>query len=229
MKRAAHLVLLLACACAFATCRTERNLAPQAAQTAGDLHLEKRHKNDPRTGAPLHEWTLAFAPGKPPVKHGKETIWNANGVKQWEREYKNGKPYGAWRSWYESGRPRSECFFGDPQVDTQMTFWHANGQVSLQGPARNGERRGVWKIWYANGQLAEQGTFVDSQRQGQWLAWSEDGREAWQRTYHRNVRTAQVSVANPLPADAVAPVPAAIEEPSGAIETPDIAPPPDTP
>jgi hypothetical protein len=191
-----RVAVLLVLASTLVACRSESNLgsSPMSARPQSDARLEVRRKHDPDTGMLLHEWTLAYPPGKSSVKHGKETIWNANGVKQWEREYKYGKPYGAWRSWYESGKPRSECFYGDPEVDTRMTFWHANGQISLQGPARNASRRGEWKIWYANGQLAEQGKFVDSQREGEWLAWSEDGSEAWKRTYKRNIRVAQVPI-----------------------------------
>jgi antitoxin component YwqK of YwqJK toxin-antitoxin module len=189
------------------SCLSQQNLGPPPPQARPDSNTrtEVRRKHDPETGKLVHEWTLAFPPGKPSVKHGKDTIWSASGVKQWEREYKYGKPYGAWRSWYESGKPRSECFYGDPEVDTRMTFWHANGHVSLQGPARNGSRRGEWKIWYANGQLAEQGKFVDSQREGEWLAWSEDGSEAWKRTYRRNIRVAQVPVTPSTAVEAAVP------------------------
>lgn len=196
MTHFGRVAALLVLASTLVACRSETSLgsSPMSARPENDARLEVRRKHDPDTGKLLHEWTLAYPPGKASVKHGKETIWNANGVKQWEREYKYGKPYGAWRSWYESGKPRSECFYGDPEVDTRMTFWHSNGQISLQGPARNSSRRGEWKIWYANGQLAEQGKFVDSQREGEWLAWSEDGSEAWRRTYRRNIRTAQVPV-----------------------------------
>ncbi len=198
MSRVVRALCVLALALALGACRSEQNLgrSPMPARADAPVRLEQRRKHDTETGKLTHEWTLAFQAGKPPVKHGKETIWSASGVKQWEREYKYGKPFGAWRSWYDNGKPRSECFYGDPEVDTRMTFWHSNGQVSLQGPARNGVRRGEWKVWYANGQLAEQGTFVGSQREGEWLAWSEDGSEAWKRTYKRNIRVAQVSVSS---------------------------------
>lgn len=197
MNLVVRVALLAVLGSALVACRSETGLGrpPAGASAASAPRLEVRRKNDPKSGKLVHEWTVAYAGGKPPTKHGKETIWTSSGVKQWEREYKYGEPWGAWRSWYANGHPRSECFYGDPQVDTRMTFWHSNGQISLQGPARNGVRRGEWKVWYASGQLAEQGPFVNSQREGEWLAWSEDGKEAWKRTYKRNVRVSQVPVA----------------------------------
>jgi len=190
--------LAVACALVAPACLVERRIPEDAARTSKP-RIEVRHKNDPHTGAPLREWSLAITPGRAPVKHGKETTWYPNGARHWERDYANGRPAGAWRSFYDSGKPRTECFYGDALVDTQMTFWHANGNVSMQGPARNGVRRGTWRIWYQDGRLAEQGTFVDSLRQGKWLAWSSDGLDAYERTYERNVRASQVRVSSSTP------------------------------
>lgn len=212
--RACKLALKLAivgCA-SIASCRLETNLhqPPPGAPKVAAEHTEIRRKYDNATQKLVHEWTLLFTQDHGAVKDGAEKTWYPNGMREWERALKRGKPDGAWRSWSANGTQRSESFFGDPDVDTTMTFWHPNGQISKQGPARNGLRRGVWKFWYPNGQLAEEGPFIDNKREGTWTAWSEDGQQAVERKYSKNVRVVDsapvVSAAsaskNAAPADA---------------------------
>ena len=186
-------IALAAAALAAAACRHETNLhrPPPGAKPAPPPRLEHKRTIDKETGRVVRDGSRLVYPDRPPAKHGKETVWYPSGGKHWEREYAEGRPFGAWRSWYENGNPRSESFFGAPDVDTQMTFWHPNGQVSLRGPARNGNRRGVWTVWYEDGRIAEQGPFSGSRREGRWIAWSKDGKQRYERIYAKNVRISE--------------------------------------
>ncbi|MFN0242211.1 MAG: toxin-antitoxin system YwqK family antitoxin [Planctomycetota bacterium] len=200
---AAHRALVaafLVSAGSLVACRYETGLSrplPGATRTAlpGEpLRVETRKKTDPATGRVVHEWSVLHLDGHSPVKHGRETVWSANGVKLWEREYDRGKPHGVWRSYYSDGAPNTESFFGDPNVATQMSFWYPNGKLRMQGPAQNGVRNGRWRIWYDDGSLAEEGDFAGSFREGEWQVRSKDGSTCSIVVYERNVRVENRSV-----------------------------------
>ena len=199
---------------ALAACRTETGLnrPPPGARAAPAPRFEQRREHDPETGKLVHEWTVLLAPGQGAIKDGVERIWFPSGAKSWEREFKRGKPIGAWRSWHENGNPRSECFYRGPDADATMSFWHENGKLSAQGPARDGVRRGRWRFWRESGQIAEEGECVSGMREGAWIAWSEDGKSRFERLYKRNVRVSQRPLAEgEMPAASASAKPAAGE------------------
>lgn len=187
----AALALLTALA---SSCLHESYGPREAAPARPGGELQPRRKLDPQSGRPTREWSVLVYPDRAPQKHGKETVWYPSGAKQWEREYHEGEPRGAWRSWYEDGTPRSEAFFAGAGVETTMTFWHPNGVVSLKGPARDGVRGGTWTGWYPSGALAERGEYVRGMREGIWSTWSEDGGQRFEVLYVRNVRKSETPV-----------------------------------
>lgn len=189
---------LFACAlCAGSSllggCQTPPNLPPPTPgnRAAEAPHLETRTKYDRQTGKLLREWKVLVYSDRPAQKQGVENVFYPSGAKQWSREFDHGEPKGAWRSWYEDGEPRSESFFGDPSVDTIMTWWYPGGRIQSRGPARNGVHRGLWRFYYQNGQVAEEGSFIDNQKQGEWHAWSEDGKVVTRRQYAKGVRVSE--------------------------------------
>jgi hypothetical protein len=193
--------LALAAALAGALgCRHETQLHRPGA--AAPERLEVRRKFDPKTHVLLREWTLLLSTERGPVKHGPEKTWYPSGALEWDRAFDHGRPAGAWRSYFEDGGRRSECFFGAPGASTLMTFWHSNGQISKQGPASNGVRTGTWRFYYPDGTLAEQGLFVENLRQGAWEVWDEDGRRLADVCYEKNVRVECAPVPSPAPGDA---------------------------
>ena len=190
--RAGHALAL--CALLASSCLHESYGPRPAPAAAAHGELQPRRKLDPQTGRPLREWAVLVYPDRAPQKHGRETVWYPSGAKQWEREYHEGEPRGAWRSWYEDGTPRSEAFFAGAGVETTMTFWHANGVKSLQGPARDGVKCGAWTAWYPSGAVSERGEYVRGMREGTWNAWSLDGAQRFEVVYVRNVRKSETPV-----------------------------------
>jgi hypothetical protein len=180
-------------------CRTEPPPPPAGTVKiiAEAPRLEKRTKFDPQSGKLIREWSVLVYRDRPAQKHGVETVYYSTGSKQWSREFDHGQPKGVWRSWYQDGAPRSECFFGDPAVDTTMTWWYPGGHIQSRGPARNGVHRGLWRFYYKNGQLAEEGSFFDNQRSGEWRAWSDDGAVVTLRKYVKGVRVSEKPDPNP--------------------------------
>ena len=174
---------------------------------------EERREVDPQTGRLEHEWSVFVTPGRGSLKHGTERIYFPNGKLHWEREYRYGKPTGAWRSFYENGQERTECFYLGPDVPRTMTFWREDGKVSAQGPAVDGSRRGTWRFYWANGRLAEEGEYKEGMREGTWMGWSREGKRRFERIYKKNVRVSQreMSGDDPAPAAEAEPPPSDAE------------------
>ena len=170
---------------------------------------EERQELDPKTGHVEHEWSVFVTPGRGALKHGEERIYFPDGTLHWEREFRYGKPTGAWRSYWENGRPRTECFYLGPEVVRTMTFWREDWKISAQGPACDGNRRGRWRFYWNNGQLAEEGEFRGGLREGTWTAWNRDGTRTFEREYQRNVRVSQreITVDPAKASEAAAPAP----------------------
>jgi len=208
-------VIACVAAAAFGACRSEPSVreAPHVARETEAPHLESRTTTDRQTGRLVREWSVLVSAGKPPQKQGVEKMYYSNGALEWSREFDHGQPKGAWRSWYQDGQPRSECFFGDASVDTIMSWWYPGGHIQSRGPARNGAHRGFWRYYYKNGQLAEEGEYFDNQKHGEWRAWNEDGKTLTLREYSKGVRvrekpgvaTASAPMAPSVPASALAP------------------------
>ncbi len=187
---------------ALAACRVEHGLnrPPADYREPPAPKLQVKQSFDPKTGKLTHEYTQLVFVDRRPVKDGKEVKYSPTGEKVVEGEWKQGKRFGAWRFYYENGKPKSESYYGDARTPTTMTFWHDNGQVSMQGPAINGSRQGTWRVWRKNGLLAEEGPYVGSVREGAWKVWSEDGKAVTEIVYSKNVR---VSAGTPTPSEPV--------------------------
>ncbi len=196
MRIPSGLALAIALLALPAGCRTAPDFSrikppPAAKEPEPQGRAEERREVDPKTGKPTHEWSVLVTPGRGAILHGVERIGYANGALHWEREFRFGKPTGIWRSWYENGHPRTECFYLGPDVERTMTFWREDGKLSSQGPACDGARRGRWKFWWSNGRLAEEGEYRGGMKEGAWIAWSADGERRFERVYERNVRVSQ--------------------------------------
>jgi hypothetical protein len=189
------LAILLLAAGAVA-CRTKLDLSkfqppPPAREPDPAGRLEERREDDETTGKPRHESTVLVTPGRGAIKHGIERSWYPSGALHYEREFRYGKPVGVWRSWWENGNPRTECYYFGPDVERTMTFWREDGKLQAQGPACDGARRGRWKFWWSNGQLSDQGEYRGGLREGSWNAWSEDGKRRFEIVYAKNVRVSK--------------------------------------
>jgi hypothetical protein len=190
--------LLLASLCVegVSGCRTSPDLSrikPLAHAKEPDPpgRTEERREVDPLTGKPRHEWSVLVTPGRGALKHGIERIWYPSGELQWEREFRYGKPTGIWRSYWQNGKPRTECFYLGPDVERTMSFWREDGRLSAQGPACGDARRGKWRFWWSNGQIAEEGEYKGGLKEGTWIGWSRDGKRRFERVYEKHVRVSQ--------------------------------------
>ena len=135
---------------------------------------DRRHTyylNDPSRPR-MESEVLVFYDGTS-QKHGREREWSETGTLTADREFSRGEPVGVWRTWYSSGKPRSETAFATAAVN--WSWWYESGQLSSQGPAVNGVRQGRWTAWHGNGNKSWEGDYSSGKRNGPWSFWSEDG------------------------------------------------------
>jgi len=199
-------LLLLALLAAVAACRSSSeppkiDPPPAAKEPVPSGRLEECEEIDEVTGLRTHQWAVLVAPGLGAIKHGVERIWYPSGALHWEREFRYGKPAGVWRSWWENGQPRTECYYFGPDVERTMTFWREDGKLQAQGPACDGSRRGRWRFWWSDGQLSDEGDYRGGLREGVWQAWSQDGQRRFEIVYQRNVRVSksEIEILPPAP------------------------------
>ena len=120
----------------------------------------------------LESQVLVFFDGSV-LRHGLEREWSESGTLVAEREFARGEPAGRWRTWFPSGRPRSESAFG-PEPAT-WSWWYESGQLSSQGPALGGVKQGRWTAWHENGVESSEGDYSAGKREGEWSFWNEEG------------------------------------------------------
>lgn len=185
--RLARLALAFLAACAGGACHTQDALdRPPASWREPEPARAEVVRQKDRDGRVRHERHVLVRKGSPPVAHGPERTWYADGAKEWEREFDHGAPSGTWRKWYANGAPESETTFAGPDVEAPMRFWYENGTLSAEGLARDGVRCGRWRFYRPDGALREEGEYVASRREGDWVSVDLDGTRRTVR-YERNV------------------------------------------
>jgi len=77
-----------------------------------------------------------------------------NGQKKQEGDYKDGKGYGLWTSWYENGQ-KYERNLNDGKRDGLTTEWYSNGTKKYEGKYKDGKEVGKWTYYYGDGTIKE--------------------------------------------------------------------------
>ena len=91
--------------------------------------------------------------------------FSKQGQIEYEGEFKNGKPEGAWTTFFPDGRPR----------------W--------KGLKKNGLNHGPYKMWYPDGRKKMEGTFFNGEKQGRSIAWHPNGVKLLEQWHEQGVPT----------------------------------------
>ena len=120
-------------------------------------------------------------------KDGKEdrlhTEWYENGQKKEEGTYKDGKEDGLWTEWYEDGQKKEERTWKDGKEDGLWKRWYENGKKELEENYKNGKEDGLFIYWYENGQKEEETTWKDGKLDGLSTNWYENGQNKFKGTF----------------------------------------------
>lgn len=78
--------------------------------------------------------------------------------------YKEGKPDGIWKQYYESGQLKSETPFKEGIPDKVIKQYYENGQLKSEVTYKDGQPDGQGKKYYENGQLESEETYKEGVR-----------------------------------------------------------------
>lgn len=152
----------------------------------------------------------------------QENRTDASGLKQgpWTKKYTNGnilyqgvfkddKPVGEFKRYYEDGTPKSVLSYDESGQKAGAVFFHPDGKRAAEGTYVDKKKEGVWKYFsaktdgymisldhflsdqrhglsqkfYATGEVAETLYYVNGIKEGEWLQYYIDGKMCLKATY----------------------------------------------
>ena len=119
----------------------------------------------------IYIWSCLNEAGK---KDGKRCLWNENGNKTYETNFKYGKL-----------ADKSTGYYG------KVFEYHNNGQIWREGHYTNlldGKKDGEWTEYYENGQISFDRNFIDGKLDGKWILYHLSGEIEKERKYKRGRR-----------------------------------------
>ena len=90
-------------------------------------------------------------------------------------ELKDGKPEGAWTTFFADGRTRWKGIKKDGLNHGPFTMWYENGKVKMNGTFNNGKKDGKSTIWYQSGKKWREQWHKNGEPSGIWKTWNENG------------------------------------------------------
>ena len=106
---------------------------------------------------------------------GKQIEFHENGQKQWEENYKDGKPDGLVVEWYTNGQKKVEGNYKDGKEGLHVS-WYTNGQKQAEVNYKDGKIDGLSVWWDVNGQKEGEVNYKDGKKvEGSEKFWSYKG------------------------------------------------------
>jgi antitoxin component YwqK of YwqJK toxin-antitoxin module len=94
-------------------------------------------------------------------RHGKFSLWHANGQLARQGEFHYDLPVGKITYWFASGQKQLEGTYVDGRAHGAWTWWHENGQKAISGEYQEAQPAGQWSWWTDAGQLAHSTHLVE--------------------------------------------------------------------
>lgn len=106
-----------------------------------------------------------------------------------ETWFRNDKPYGTSRTWYESGKLKAEVKFDvkSPQRAKGLSFYES-GRLMGKGNYYNQEKDSTWVYYAENDSVKAIEHYIKGQADGQWLVFYENGKVAEEKNYLKGKR-----------------------------------------
>jgi antitoxin component YwqK of YwqJK toxin-antitoxin module len=127
---------------------------------------------------------------------GKYVKWyyHEDGPKEYEGNYKDGKPEGRHTAWYVkwyyyvTGPKKYEVIYKDGKKEGLYTEWYKNGQKKLEGNYKGGELEGRHTAWYSSSRKKSQrkifeGNYKGGEPIGLHTHWYNNGQKSWEGIY----------------------------------------------
>ena len=141
-------------------------------------------------------------------KQGKWTKKYPNGITMYEGTFKDGKPIGEMKRYFENGTIKAIMVFNESGEYASATLYYENGKKSAEGFFLNNQKDSTWKyfsyytqdlvseefykngikhglekVYYPDGTLSEQTRWKNGTREGKWIRFFEDGTKKSEAKY----------------------------------------------
>lgn len=113
-----------------------------------------------------------FKEGKP---NGEVKQWYDNGELESEVHYENGIRAGKETQYYPTGGKKTELNYVNDLPEGTVTEWYEDGQKQSEGTFKEGAPVGEHSWWYRNGQLDQQIPYANGLANGKVRHWYESG------------------------------------------------------
>lgn len=101
-----------------------------------------------------------------------------------ETWFRNDKPYGVSRTWYESGKLKAEVFFDVKNpVRSKCISYYENGKVMGRGNYNNQKKDSIWLYYAENDSLKSVEQYLKGKANGKWVVYYENGKVAEEKNY----------------------------------------------
>jgi len=110
-------------------------------------------------------------------------LWDEDGKKRIEKDYKDGKLEYEWTihyGYHDNGKQKSVGSYRKDKSGKfikrgKWTYYYENGQINSEDNLKDSKKDGLSTWWYENGQKKNEGTFKDGKKDGLWTFWYENG------------------------------------------------------
>lgn len=113
--------------------------------------------------------------------HGTFTTYHSNGQKSTEQGHNNHKAHSLGRGWYSNGQKMYEINYKDDKQHGTWTHWYENGQKWSERQYKSGENHGTHTTWYKTGQKQREVNYKDDKKHGLEASWDKQGNVNYMR------------------------------------------------
>lgn len=122
----------------------------------------------------------SFAQNKKDDKGRKQGKWvktyPKSTIKVYQGQFKDDKPYGEFKYWYESGKVQAVMTFSNNGVDAYSKMYHEVGQYLMaKGKYVNKIKDSTWLYYDQRGRLSYEETYVNGKLNGERVVYYVDG------------------------------------------------------
>ena len=89
------------------------------------------------------------------VRHGRSVTFFANGQRESEGQYEQGKRTGTFVWWYSNGQQKTIGTYKNNETEGRWTWWHQNGMREARADFIGGVRKSALSVWDQDGRLVK--------------------------------------------------------------------------
>ena len=99
--------------------------------------------------------------------------------------YKNGKPIGEHKQYYENGKPKSSIIYNDKGKSSSHNEFDENGVLKVS-MIEIDEKKTVFKEYFSNGKLKSVENQTYNKKDGEWITYYDNGQLRQKLIYQKN-------------------------------------------